>query len=65
LQEGNAEALPFPANQFDVTVACTVLEEGDANRMLAELVRVTKPGGRVGVIAVGIKPEGKPPQRSS
>jgi len=50
LQEGNAEALPFPANQFDVTVACTVLEEGDADRMLAELVRVTKPGGRVGVI---------------
>jgi ubiquinone/menaquinone biosynthesis C-methylase UbiE len=56
LQEGNAEALPFRANQFDVTVACTVLEEGDADRMLAELVRVTKPGRRVGVIAVGVKP---------
>jgi hypothetical protein len=26
-----------------------VLEEGDADRMLAELVRVTKPGGRVAV----------------
>jgi hypothetical protein len=26
------------------------MEEGDADRMLAELVRVTKPGGRVAVI---------------
>jgi SAM-dependent methyltransferase len=49
-QEGNAEALPFPVDSFDVTLACTVLEEGDADRMLAELVRVTKPGGRVGVV---------------
>lgn len=50
LQEGNAEALPLPADGFDVTVSCTVLEEGDADRMLAELIRVTLPGGRVGVI---------------
>jgi SAM-dependent methyltransferase len=49
-QEGNAEALPFPDSSFDVTMACTVLEEGDADRMLAELVRVTRPGGRVAVI---------------
>ena len=49
-QEGNAEALPFPHSSFNVTMACTVLEEGDADRMLAELVRVTRPGGRVAVI---------------
>jgi ubiquinone/menaquinone biosynthesis C-methylase UbiE len=49
-QEGNAEALPFPSDSFDVTLSCTVLEEGDADQMLAELVRVTKPGGRVAVI---------------
>ena len=49
-QEGNAEALPFPSDNFDVTLSCTVLEEGDAEQMLAELVRVTKPGGRVAVI---------------
>lgn len=49
-QEGNAEALPFPADHFAVTLSCTVLEEGDADQMLAELVRVTKPGGRVAVI---------------
>lgn len=47
LQEGNTEALSFPDNSFDVTLSLTVLEEGDAYRMLAELVRVTKPGGRV------------------
>jgi ubiquinone/menaquinone biosynthesis C-methylase UbiE len=49
-QEGNAEALPFPSDSFDVTLSCTVLEEGNADQMLAELVRVTKPGGRVAVI---------------
>ena len=26
------------------------MEEGDADRMLSELVRVTRPGGRIGVI---------------
>jgi SAM-dependent methyltransferase len=49
LREGNAEALPFPEASFAVTMSHTVLEEGDADRMLAELVRVTKPGGRVAV----------------
>jgi len=49
-QEGNAETLPFPSGSFDVTLSCTVIEEGDANQMLSELVRVTKPGGRVAVI---------------
>jgi SAM-dependent methyltransferase len=49
LREGNAEALPFPEARFAVTMSHTVLEEGDADRMLAELVRVTQPGGRVAV----------------
>lgn len=48
-QEADAEALPFAEATFDVAVACTVLEEGNADRMLAELVRVTRPGGRVAV----------------
>lgn len=50
LREGNAEALPFADSHFDVTMACTVMEEGNADRMLAECVRVTKTGGRVAVI---------------
>lgn len=49
-REGNGETLPFAANQFDVTLSFTVLEEGDADRMLAEFVRVTKPGGKVAIV---------------
>jgi SAM-dependent methyltransferase len=52
-REGSAEALPLADSSFDVTMAVTVLEEGDARRMLAEMVRVTKPGGRVGVVVRG------------
>ncbi len=50
-REGSAEALPFPDNSFDVTMSMTVIEEVDAQQMLAEMVRVTRPGGRVAVIA--------------
>jgi SAM-dependent methyltransferase len=53
-QEGNAEALPFPDNHVDVALSFTVLEEGNADRMLAELVRVTKPGGRIAVMVRAI-----------
>ena len=49
-QEGDAEALPLPDNHVDVAVSFTVLEEGNADRMLSELVRVAKPGGRVAVM---------------
>jgi SAM-dependent methyltransferase len=47
---GDAEALPFRENQVDVAFSFTVFEEGNADRMLAELVRVTKPGGRIAVM---------------
>jgi ubiquinone/menaquinone biosynthesis C-methylase UbiE len=33
-----------------VVISTTVLEEVDADKALAELVRVTKPGGRIGVM---------------
>ena len=49
-QTGDAEQLPFRNDQFDATISCTVMEEGDADRMLAEFVRVTKPGGKVGAV---------------
>ena len=49
-QEGSAEDIPFPDNSFDVTISSTVMEEVDADKMLAEMVRVTKVGGRVGVL---------------
>lgn len=51
-KQGSAEAVPFPDNAFDIVYSCTVMEEVDADRMLAELVRIAKPGGRV---AVGVR----------
>ena len=49
-REGNAEAIPFPDQSFDVTMSATVMELLDADRMLREMIRVTKPGGRVAVV---------------
>ena len=46
-QEGSAEAIPLAADSVDVALSITVMEEGDAHRMLAELLRVTRPGGRI------------------
>jgi SAM-dependent methyltransferase len=53
-RDGDAESLPFGENSFDVAMSVTVIEEVDADRMLAEMVRVTKPGGRVAVVARAI-----------
>jgi SAM-dependent methyltransferase len=50
LCEGRGEALPLASASVDVALCSTALEEGDAERMLAELVRVTRPGGRIGVV---------------
>ena len=49
-REGSAEAIPLAAESVDVALSFTVMEEGNADRMLAELVRVSRPGGRVAVI---------------
>ena len=49
LQEGQAEAIALPSSSVDVALSCTVMEEGNAERMLAEMLRVTRPGGRIGV----------------
>ena len=49
-QAGNGEELPFADSRFDATLAFTVMEEGDADTMLAQCLRVTRPGGKVAVI---------------
>jgi ubiquinone/menaquinone biosynthesis C-methylase UbiE len=49
-RQGHAENLPFPDQHFGVAMSSTVIQWADADRMLAEMVRVTKPGGRVAVI---------------
>src|SRR5205085_1654024 len=46
---GNAEAVPFPDASFDAVFSVTVLEECDAERAIAEMMRVTRPGGRIGI----------------
>lgn len=44
----DAERIPFPANTFDFVYAANVLHHvGRPERMLAEMHRVLKPGGRV------------------
>jgi len=52
--EGSATELPFEDSAFDCAFSITVLEECDADRAIAELMRVVKPGGGVGVIVRAI-----------
>jgi SAM-dependent methyltransferase len=46
----NAEALPFDAGRFDLTICRQGLQFLDAPRAVAEMVRVTRPGGQVCLI---------------
>jgi ubiquinone/menaquinone biosynthesis C-methylase UbiE len=46
--EGDAEELPFPDAAFDVTLSTVgVMFAPDQERAAAELIRVTRPGGRI------------------
>ena len=52
LIEGDAEALPFPDGAFDVTVSVFgSMFAPDPEQAAHELVRVTRPGGRIGSAA--------------
>jgi len=52
LREGDARALPFGDAEFDAVLAVTTLcHIPEAERAIDEIVRVTRPGGRVGVFA--------------
>jgi ubiquinone/menaquinone biosynthesis C-methylase UbiE len=49
-READAEALPFADNSFDVVVSTFgVMFTADQDRAAAELVRVCKPGGKIGL----------------
>ena len=52
-REARAEALPFPDSSFDVSMSFTVISFGDADLMLSEMVRVTRPGGWIAVLTGG------------
>ena len=49
---GNAHNLPFDMDSFDVVISeCTTCIL-DKERAIAEMVRVTKPGGYVGILSL-------------
>jgi ubiquinone/menaquinone biosynthesis C-methylase UbiE len=52
---GDARRLPFPDQRFDVVAACYLLHLMDREsrtRTIAEIARVTRPGGRVVIVTV-------------
>jgi demethylmenaquinone methyltransferase/2-methoxy-6-polyprenyl-1,4-benzoquinol methylase len=57
--EADAQALPFPADYFQLAaVAFGLRNVTDPDRGLAEMVRVTRPGGRVAVLEFS-RPRGR------
>jgi SAM-dependent methyltransferase len=51
-EPGDAESLPFPDDSFDVVIStCGVMFAPDQEKAASELVRVCRPGGRIGVTA--------------
>jgi SAM-dependent methyltransferase len=51
-REANAHGLPFSDNEFDVVMSCIGVMFAPFHRLAAdELIRVCKPGGRIGLIS--------------
>ncbi len=51
IQAGAGEAMPFADNSFDLVYSCNVLEHvADPARVVAEALRVTRPGGYVQMV---------------
>jgi demethylmenaquinone methyltransferase / 2-methoxy-6-polyprenyl-1,4-benzoquinol methylase len=49
--EADAQRLPFPADEFEITcVAFGLRNVTDTEKGIAEMVRVTRPGGRVAIL---------------
>lgn len=58
---GDAEALPFPDDSFDAVVCeCSLCTFPDKARAAAELARVLRPRGRVGITDVTLTPGALP-----
>lgn len=47
--QGSADALPFQDATFDAAISAQALHHVDREKAVAELVRVVKPGGTIGV----------------
>ncbi len=52
--QAHGESLPFADNTFDLVVSRVVLPYTDERRVIAEVARVLKPGGRVQLSAHGL-----------
>ncbi len=60
---GDAERLPFPNDSFDAVVCeCAFCTFPDKPRAAAELARVLRPGGRVGINDVTVEPDQLQPE---
>lgn len=62
LRVGDARQLPYEDNSFDLAYCSFTLElfpEDDIKTVLAEILRVLKPGGRLGVVSMAKVPEGE------
>ncbi|NNH70591.1 methyltransferase domain-containing protein [Nocardia uniformis] len=61
--EGDSDALPFPADTFDVVICeCALCLFPDKQSAAAEFARVLRPGGRIGLTDVIIAESGLPPE---
>jgi SAM-dependent methyltransferase len=50
-RDGDAEALPFPDDSFDVVLStCGAMFAPDQEQTASELLRVCRPGGRIGMV---------------
>ncbi len=55
LHEGDVRRLPFGDGQFDVVLAVTALSHTtDADRAIPEMLRVLRPGGRIGIFDMDV-----------
>ncbi len=54
LERGDATTLPYPDSVFDaITIAFGIRNVPDRPRALAEMARVTRPGGRIALLELG------------
>ena len=65
LSVGDARALPWPDHRFDAVLSTFTLSAiPEAGRAIDEMVRVTRPGGRLVIVDAGPAMDGNAPSRA-